>query len=215
MRPTFKPLAIVAGLAASAAVQANLIANGGFETPVVVGTYEHRNATELPGWTLFSSYKGTVQFNTLYDPVSEGIQAVQIEVPGDWISQTFPTAIGTTYTLSFDLAAYSVYGGPGLGYQPCPCVSVLGVTVGSLSEVVSGNSGGYITHSVIFVADTSLTTLRFENLGVPTVWGNYPQVDNVSVTRTFNVPEPSTSGLTVLGLAYLRWLRRKPRHGFA
>lgn len=89
---------------------ANLLINGGFEDPVVVDTtrhYEHRNGTELTGWTSFSTYKGTVQFNSFYDLVSEGNQAVQIEVGGDWISQTFATVVGQSYLLSYDLSAYN------------------------------------------------------------------------------------------------------------
>ncbi len=73
----FSPLQIIAvmiiGLFSSFAAQANLIVNGGFEEPAgVVSPYEHRNGDELPGWNLFSTYRGTVHFDTTYDPVSEG-----------------------------------------------------------------------------------------------------------------------------------------------
>jgi len=209
MREISTLLALLAGLGLSFTAQANLIVNGGFETPVVVGTYEHRNGAELPGWALYSSYKGTVQFSTVYDPVSEGSQAVQIEVPGDWIGQSFPSVIGESYTVSFDLSAYSGYGGPGLGYHPCPCVSILEVTVGNISEIVNGSSAGYMAHTLEFVADALVTTLRFESLGVPTIWGNYPQVDNVSVIGPLRVPEPATFGLIALGLALLGYGHRK------
>src|SRR5450755_4705215 len=97
--------------------RADLVTNGSFETPIVATAigYEHRNGSELPGWTIFSTYLGTVQFNTTYDPVTNGSQAVQIEVPGDWISQTFATLAGAGYRLSFDMSAFTGYGGPGLG----------------------------------------------------------------------------------------------------
>ena len=159
---------VIVGFFFSFPAQASLIVNGGFETPLVAGPYEHRNGTELPGWTLFSTFKGTVHFDTTYDPVSEGSQAVQIEVPGDWISQTFATVIGQDYTLSFDLSAFSDYGGPGLGFTPCSpfCSSILGVTVGSTNTIFGGSSAGYVSNSLQFTADALATTLKFENLFV-------------------------------------------------
>ena len=86
--------AIVGLFSTFAAQAADLIYNGGFEEPVAISPYVHRNGDQLPGWTLHSTYKGTVHFDTGYDSVSEGSQAVQIEVPGDWISQSFATLIG-------------------------------------------------------------------------------------------------------------------------
>ncbi len=213
-RQTFGVTAIVASIFfVNAPAQANLIINGGFEDPVVVGTYEHRNGAELPGWTLHSTYRGTVQFSTLYDPVTEGAQAVQIEVPGDWISQTIPTIIGENYTVTFDLSAYSVYGGPGLGYLPCPCVSILEVTAGPVSATVNGSSSGYTTHLLDFKADALFTTVKFENVGVLGVWGNYPQIDNVSLTGPLPVSEPISLGLMGLGLVGI-CLRRRKQAGY-
>jgi hypothetical protein len=161
--------------------------NGGFEIPLVNGEYEHRNDDELPGWTLFSTYKGTVHFDTDYAAVSEGSQAVQIEVPGDWISQSFVTEVGQTYLVSFDLSAFPRYGGPNLGFTPCNpyCDSILGVSVGSESEVFNGSSEEYVTHTLLFTADSTVSTLKFENpyiLDINDEWGNYPHLDNVTIT---------------------------------
>lgn len=162
---------------------ASLILNGGFEEPFGIGTYEHRNGDELPGWTLFSTYKGTVHFDTDYAPVSEGSQAVQIEVPGDWISQSFATVIGQEYKVSFDLSAYPVYGGPNLGNTPCNpfCFSELGVTAGSAQGIFSGISAAYLTHALLFTADSTTSTVKFKNLYDGDEWGNYPHLDNVAV----------------------------------
>jgi hypothetical protein len=170
-----------------AQVPPSALINGGFEEPTGIGTYEHRNGDELPGWNLFSTYKGTVHFDTDYAPVSEGSQAVQIEVPGDWISQSVSTVIGQEYKVSFDLSAYPVYGGPNLGYTPCNpyCDSILEVSVGSASEVFNGSSEEYVTHSLLFTADSAISTVKFENpfiLDINDEWGNYPHLDNVSVS---------------------------------
>lgn len=181
---------------------ASLILNGGFEEPVVNSPnlhYEHRHGDELTGWTLFSGFKGTVQFDTGYAPVSEGSQAVQIEVPGDWISQSFATLIGQEYKVSFDLSAFPVYGGPELGNTPCApfCVSVLGVTAGSAGGIFSGISVAYLTHALLFTADSTTSTVKFKNLYDGDEWGNYPHLDNVSVGA---VPEPSAILLFGIGL---------------
>ena len=203
-------------LLVSGHANASLIVNGGFESPIVTDDvlhYEHRNGNELPGWTLFSTYRGTVQFDTGYAPVSEGLQAVQIEVPGDWISQSFDTIIGREYELSFDLSAYPIYGGPNLGYTPCDpiCDSVLGVSVGSVSQTFSGSSADYISYSLLFTAISSTTTLKFENLYSGDGWGNYPHLDNVSVSV---VPIPATIwlfGTAFIGLA--RFSKSRNHHG--
>jgi len=180
-------------LLVSLQVNASLIINGGFEDPIVgnqFGGFEHRNGFELTGWESFSSYvpgtgedPGSVHFNTNYAPVSEGNQAVQIEVPGDWISQSFATVIGQEYGVSFDLSAFPVYGGPNLGFKPCNpyCDSILGVYVGSVSEIFTGSSADYLTNTLLFNAVSSISTLKFENLYAGDLLGNYPHLDNVSV----------------------------------
>jgi hypothetical protein len=199
-------------LLASVQANASLIVNGSFEDPTIVGPYEHRNGNELTGWTIFSTYKGTVQFDTSYAAVSEGSQAVQIEVPGDWISQSFATVIGQEYKVSFDLSAYPVYGGRNLGRATCApfCVSVLGVTAGSASGVFSGISVAYLTHALLFDADSTTSTVKFKNLYDGDGWGNYPHLDNVSVEA---VPAPAAIWLFGIGMIGLGFARRRQRSG--
>ena len=177
-----------------AQVPSSALINGSFEEPTGIGTYVHRTGDELTGWNLFSDYKGTVHFDTDYAPVSEGSQAVQIEVPSDWISQSFTTVIGQEYKVSFDLSAFPRYGGPNLGYTPCNpyCDSILEVSVGSANEIFNGSSEEYVTHTLLFTADSAISTLKFENpfiSGINDEWGNYPHLDNVSISP---VPVPVT-----------------------
>lgn len=200
-------LVLICGVAP--ALAQNLLINGSFEEPVVAPgvAYVHRNGTELTGWTIYSTYKGAVHFNSpLYDPVTEGVQAVQIEYPGDWISQSFTTALGQSYTLSFDLSAYTVYGGPGL--HACPCESFLAVTIGPVSAMLSGSSAGYVSQSLMFTAESTITTLMFKNSGE---FGNYPHLDNVSVVAVGVVPEPEIYAMLSLGLGLIGWIGRKKK----
>ena len=189
-------------------VNASLIVNGGFEDPFGVVNYEHLNGDELPCWTLYSTFKGTVHFGTVYADVSEGSHAVQIEVPGDWISQSFATVIGQEYKVSFDLSAYPVYGGPNLGNTLCDhfCLSVLGVTAGSASGVFGGISVAYLTHALLFTADSTTSTVKFKNLYDGDGWGNYPHLDNVSVSA---VPAPAAIWLFGTGLIGLIGFTRR------
>jgi hypothetical protein len=132
-------------------------------------------------------------FGSLYDPVSEGSQAVQIEVGGDLISQSFTTIIGKSYELSFDLSAYSGYGP---NFEPCPCNSNLKVTVGSISEpelisydLVGHSEIGYVRHTLPFTANSTELILTFKNSAEPPgIWWNYPQIDNVVVNAVLTPP---------------------------
>ena len=201
----------VSMLAAVGCAHANLLVNGSFEEPTFPDNgshYVHLTGTELTGWTSSSTYLGTVLFNSSYDPVTDGQQAVQIEVPGDSISQSFATVIGMQYTLSFDMLAYTGYGGPGRGGAPCPCMSILDVSVGPTSATLGSSSAGYVTQTLDFTADASTTTLTLMNPSVPAGIGNYPEVDNVSVVV---VPEPETYALMLAGLGALGLVARRRR----
>ena len=181
--------------------QANLVVNGGFEDPVLLAgfAYEHRSGTALSGWTSISSYAGAVQFDSmLYAPVSEGHQAVQIEMPGDTISQSIATAIGQAYTLTFDFSAFE---------GRVPEHAKLRVVVASIDQTFDGFYSTYQQLSIDFIADSLLTNLDFENAGGDR---SFPHMDNVAVELTdFNgVPEPTSIALLLIGLSCACWSRR-------
>jgi hypothetical protein len=202
------------------AITNNPLVNGGFEDPrVPLGEpYVHLGKSQyyverppLPGWDSYSYYTGVVLFNCLLyepdNPVTRESQAVQIEVPGDWISQDFPTVQGQNYTLSFDMWAYFYYGGPGRGYHPCPCESILEVTVGPVSATFEGSSTVYTRHTLNFTAVAPVTTLKFQNPSYPAAWGNYPQIDNVVIT----IAPPYITGLDIKPGSFPNSINRKSK----
>ena len=128
----------------------------------------------------------TVLFNNAYMPVAEGSHAVQIEMPGDSIIQTFDTVAGASYRVSFEMSAYTAYGGPGLGAAPCPCTSIVEVSAGSAYALLAASSAGYSVQTFDFEATASFTTLTFKNPSLPSAPGNFPHLDDVSVARLFD-----------------------------
>jgi len=192
--------AAIVGLFLSSATHANLIVNGGFEEPIIVGepgssgSYEHRNGTELTGWNSFSSSRGIVHFNSLYQAgPSEGEQAVQIENAGDWISQDFTTIVGQAYQLSLD----------GWRYATASTLSTLSVTVGPISTTLEGPTDTWVNYMLNFTANSPITTLKFESLAG---LNQFPQIDNVSVN---SVPIPATVWLFGSGLIGLVGVARR------
>jgi hypothetical protein len=176
---------------ASEAAFAGIIVNGGFENPAVVSVspnaldhWERRYGTELSGW---NAPGGIVHFDSVYSPVSEGRQAVQLERPGASIYQSFVTVPGESYLVSFDLSAFGV----GYGF-----VSSLEVSVGTVTRIFDGSYSNFDRHTVEFLADDAVTTLNFENVGAD---GTYPHIDNVALQSVRDLPEPVSLALVAAG----------------
>ncbi|MEY2689421.1 MAG: hypothetical protein RL375_3620 [Pseudomonadota bacterium] len=178
-----------------------LIVNGSFEAQAVTGPFGY-NRLAPTGWTSHAAVEGIVLFNDSYQPVADGLNAIQLERPGDFISQSFSTIAGQRYQVSFALSGYHSTGqasdNGGLNLR---------VTFGDTNVTVAaplGNTPATQTLNFYAVAGTTSSTLKFESLG--TILNSYPQLDNVSVSA---VPEPETYALMLAGLAGLALLRRR------
>ena len=198
--------AVACALSVPAQAAPNLILNGGFETPLV-GTpgvegpgYNHRLGTTLTDWTYAGGHAGSVQFDTSYAPgratVGADAQSVQIEFPGDSISQSFTTVSGQGYLLTFLLSGYGAA-------NP----STVSVNVGPANGTFSGVYPSYVTETLPFVANATTTTLTFTSTGGGST---YPHLDNVSVTA---VPEPETYALLLAGLSVIGMSARRMKQG--
>jgi MYXO-CTERM domain-containing protein len=183
-------------LLAGTAQATNLLQNGSFDDQVVTGPYAHKANGTLTGWNSTNSGGGAVLFNVGYKPVSDGINAVQLEWPNDTLFQSFSTTAGQTYVVKFDLSAYDGTAAP------------LKVEAGSTSQNFTGSNAGYSTYTFQFVAGAGATsTLTFTNtFVVPPAYGGYPHIDKVSVTA---VPEAEGYAMALIALGGLALMARR------
>jgi hypothetical protein len=160
-----------------------IIQNGSFETG------------DLSGWQVLS---GNVSIQHDYGE-TDGFYAAILgygdnDGPNFTLAQTFATTAGVTYTISFDWAS-----------SPNPKLQSMDVTVtGSGSALLNQGLAGigalpspYQHYSYTFVADSSLTTLKFADTS-PSSFQSDQTLDNVVVTAA--VPEPATYLTLLAGL---------------
>ncbi len=151
------------------AVPTSVLTNGGFESGI-------------SGWTA-SGNQSVVTAGSWWG-ISEGSRAVAFNsgdsTPNGSVSRTFPTVVGQTYTVSFDVGALSIVNRDEQRLQ----VSVTGASpllTKVLPVLAPGNGTKYTPSTLTFVANSTASTLAFRDVSVATVAVDLV-LDNVRVT---------------------------------
>ena len=204
---------------ASATVAANLLANGGFESPDVASwVLKNVGDTSITGWTVVGgqiSFQDTAAFGGLGVVASEGHQFLELTGVvgrgGGVVSDAFGTDVGATYRVEFDIGAFFVAGQGSFGNVIVDLKVSGDTTTHSFTNVLGLAAPGsdWETKSFDFVATAASTTLDLRsslslassNLGVG--------LDNVRVTQIQaaplipSVPEPESYALMLAGLGLM------------
>jgi len=230
VRNTTKAFALIAGLVvAQNATAANLLVNGGFETPTVLGqpnvAYFNVPAGSplITGWTIV---QGNVDLThtCCYGPGinttnPSSVQAV--DLVGDTrnaafafggLSQSFATVVGQEYRLSF---AYSHNNGT---FSPDYAVQVTVADANAPAGIVLSveksqafNQLGWLLFSQTFIANSDSMLLKFINTRGAFNAGIY--LDDVSVESVLApVPLPAALPLfatTLAGGGLIAWRRKR------
>lgn len=173
------------GLGITQSARANLITNGGFET----GNFS--------GWEVAGPDNEVVGTDPFTAPHSGNYQASFGFGPNSITSQNVATTPGSSYVVSFCLAA-SVH------FQPGASLSVNwgGSTI--FSRLFQSGSFGYTEYAFTVNALSPITDLRFQ---FNSLFGNLFYLDDVSVTPV-GVPDGGSTvamlGFALLGVAVLR-----------
>jgi hypothetical protein len=199
----------------SVPIQANLITNGSFESPVVpVGGFTDyaSGSTAIPGWTVVGAAGGvSIVSGTLIQgcctfPAEDGVQYLDLTGDGtnsfEGVEQTISTNPGTNYTLTFWVGNVD---NPGNGLGSTSTVNVnLGGLNGTLLDSVTNSVPNTTTQTwqmftTSFTASGSTATIDFLN-GDPGS-DNTNGLDNVTVNATSATPEPGTLSFFALAAA--------------
>jgi hypothetical protein len=202
------------GLGIAGSASANLISNGGFETPVVApGTFQlFATGSSFDSWTVVGASGNVAPISGLFVsqgltfPAQEGAQWVDLTGltnSATGIQQSVATSVGTVYDLSFWVGNQV---NPGGIYGSTSTVEIF---VGGVSLGTFTNSGGAGTSTqnwqqfnLSFTALGTSTAIAFLNRDSPN--DNTNGLDNVVLLAEGTPPPPSVpepSSLSLLGLS--------------
>jgi hypothetical protein len=193
-------IAVAVALMMASTAHANLIVNGGFESPAL-SSGSWSVFSSIPGWTSTMGDGIEIQNHAAGNPF-EGNQHVELDSNNNSnMIQTVATTAGASYNLSF-------------AYSPRPGISANsnGIEVffgGNLLDTITGNGGNATNWSIfnyLVTANGSSSTVEFRAAGISDSLGGY--LDDVQLNSSV-VPEPATLtlfgiGLSLAGLAKLR-----------
>src|SRR3989344_3799759 len=162
--------------------------NGSFEAGTDPGVF----ATLIPGdtditdWTVVS---GSVDYIGTYWQASDGTRSIDLNGTGAGsISQTFPTVIGATYDVTFDLSG-NPDGGPSLKVVSVSSTSTSSQNYSYDTSVTLNTTADmkWASSTYSFIANAASTTLTFASA----ISGAYgPALDTVLIFETLPTPPP-------------------------
>lgn len=199
-----RTVVLASGLAMAGAASANmpnLIVNGSFES-IAQGdnSWSIYGNGQLDGWKV-GKYGVEVR-DSVAGEAFDGENFVELDTTrNSWISQSFATVIGQTYTVSY-------------AYAPRNGVSKNSNALGAFIDGVrldrqaaAGVSpDAWDIYSFDFVAGKASTTLKFAALGKSDSYGG--SLDAVAVTAA-PVPEPETWAMLLAGVAFVGSMARR------
>ncbi len=201
MKSIFAAVALVTATASALATPVNLITNGGFEANALAFdgyTIVNAGTSGITGWTVGGASVDLIKGG--YGAIT-GTSVDMLGTPGPGsLTQSFGTASGQQYLLSFDLSSNGG-GGGGSG--------LLGVSLNGGAAVDFNGSTNFTSHTLNFTGTGNPFALTFTSAA-----SGYSGavLDNVSVTA---VPEPETYALMLTGLGLMGAIarRRKSKQG--
>jgi PEP-CTERM motif len=203
------------GVTASPASAVSLISNGDFETGTFLDwTVTGGAVAVLTGANYVPCCNATGSLTTLANHFAS-FGSGDVPVDGVTIGQTFGTASGQSYSLTFN------YGALGGGSELLQFEILSGLSPQILTAVANDNLDNvFQTMTVLFTASASTTTISFGDLGglsTDQLKGGSVDfiLDNVAVTA---VPEPSSWAMMILGflgVGFMAYRREKPLFRFA
>jgi choice-of-anchor C domain-containing protein len=178
------------------------LTNGSFELGTDPGAYKTLNpgATDIFGWTI----TGQLDYIGTYWQASDGSRSLDLSgLSAGSIQQDIDTIPGMKYFVNFDMAG-NPDGAPDLKQL---VVEAVGIDAHAFSFDITGwtkSNMGWETKQWSFIADASMTTLKFTSLVGDTGWG--PALDNVNVTA---IPAPGALLLVGMGTGVVGWLKKR------
>ena len=207
-------LAALAAISATASA-ANLIADGSFESIAqAAGTWNVYQGVNLPGWTVTKANgsatpNGLEVRNNNAGTAEDGVNFIELDgYENDKISQSFATAVGKEYEVSFYFSDRAGVASASEGWAANVKTSGGSLLAGSTFAGALGDNGASWHLATIDFTATSASTV-FSIWATGTSDGYGTSFDNFSAVAV--VPEPATLGLFAAGLAVLGLSSRRRR----
>ncbi len=203
----FKAMFATMAIAATCSAQANLLVNGGFESPV--GTYGSFSiVSAIQGWTGGPTIE--IQNHVAGTPF-EGMQLVELDTDANSsMYQDFVTTAGSYYTVHFNYSPRPGIAASSTGIQ----FSFNGVVYDTLALSGLNNSDTvWVSRDFTILAAGTTSRIAFAATGISDSFGGY--LDNVIVSAAASplvvvaVPEPETVALLGLGLVMAAFAGRR------